>query len=358
MSVYHYSATRQGRHIVLSATDESGRPTTLLWLKVSDVSHLIIRGERLCLLFHDVSGVHESVLVEPAEHNAAAMLNAITRSTEAVSAGAGQQRRRAALTALRHIGVIALAFLVALAMFLATYRVMDYFSPANLDNAPRPGFITAPPEAPQRLFPPATRPPENISRPAPSAPEHLPDAGAAEARQNLASVLKRNAERGMFTIALSSGHKRTLHAFLDPQCPNCRLLEPALAELAQEFNVLVWPVSVIGGDASSKAVAPLLCEKDPQKRIAGWQNLYTADNGMQPDATATPAPDEDCLKAAHAAIDVNNLAFRQFGFAGTPWVISDTGWHLSTGMLASPGTVKLFLNTTDKGTPDNEQTRR
>lgn len=51
---------------------------------------------------------------------------------------------------------------------------------------------------------------------------------AAAARHNLAAVLKRNADRGMFTVNLSSGHERTLYAFLDPACPNCRLLEPAL----------------------------------------------------------------------------------------------------------------------------------
>lgn len=55
---------------------------------------------------------------------------------------------------------------------------------------------------------------------------------AAEARRNLATVLKRNADQGMFTINLSTGHERTLYAFLDPACINCRLLEPALKQLA------------------------------------------------------------------------------------------------------------------------------
>ncbi|MFB5667538.1 hypothetical protein ACE41Q_17175, partial [Shigella flexneri] len=54
-----------------------------------------------------------------------------------------------------------------------------------------------------------------------------------------------------------------------------------------------------------------------------------------------------CLKAARAAIDVNNVAFRKFGFAGTPWVLSDTGWHLPTGILQETGTLNLFLKTTD-----------
>lgn len=66
---------------------------------------------------------------------------------------------------------------------------------------------------------------------------------AAEARRNLATVLKRNADRGMFTINLSTGHERTLYAFLDPACINCRLLEPALKQLAREFSVVIYPVS-------------------------------------------------------------------------------------------------------------------
>ncbi|EPJ1395334.1 IncI1-type conjugal transfer protein TrbB, partial [Escherichia coli] len=170
---------------------------------------------------------------------------------------------------------------------------------------------------------------------------------AAAARHNLATVLKRNADRGMFTINLSSGHERTLFAFLDPACPNCRLLEPALKRLASDFNVVIYPVSVIGGEESTDRVAPLLCEKDAQKRAAGWHRLYSADNGMMTPSEETTPADETCLKAARAAIDVNNVAFRKFGFAGTPWVLSDTGWHLPTGILQETGTLNLFLKTTD-----------
>lgn len=41
----------------------------------------------------------------------------------------------------------------------------------------------------------------------------------------------------MFTINLSTGHERTLYAFLITAI-NCRLLEPALKQLAQEFSVV------------------------------------------------------------------------------------------------------------------------
>ncbi len=88
-------------------------------------------------------------------------------------------------------------------------------------------------------------------------------------------------------------------------------------------------------------------KKDAQKRAAGWHRLYSADNGMMTPSEETTPADETCLKAARAAIDVNNVAFRKFGFAGTPWVLSDTGWHLPTGILQETGTLNLFLKTTD-----------
>ncbi|EDS2240981.1 thioredoxin fold domain-containing protein [Salmonella enterica] len=178
--------------------------------------------------------------------------------------------------------------------------------------------------------------------------ENVENAEATTARKNLATVLKRNADRGMFTINLSSGHERTLYAFLDPRCPNCRALEPVLRRLTRDFNIVVYPVSVIGGEASASHVAPLLCEKDPQKRAEGWHHLYSADEGMvTPGHKKNTLPDEDCLKAARAAIDVNNVAFHQFGFPGTPWVLSDTGWHLPAALLQEPGQVSMFLKTTD-----------
>ncbi|EEJ6214475.1 DsbC family protein [Salmonella enterica] len=178
--------------------------------------------------------------------------------------------------------------------------------------------------------------------------ENAESTEAAAARKNLATVLKRNADRGMFTINLSSGRERTLYAFLDPRCPNCRALEPVLRRLTRDFNIVVYPVSVIGGEASASHVAPLLCEKDPQKRAEGWHHLYSADEGMvTPGHKKNTLPDEDCLKAARAAIDVNNVAFHQFGFPGTPWVLSDTGWHLPAALLQEPGQVSMFLKTTD-----------
>lgn len=176
-------------------------------------------------------------------------------------------------------------------------------------------------------------------------------------RIQMAAVLKLNAARGMFTINLSSGHERTLYAFLDPTCSVCRMMEPAIERLAQEFNVIVFPVSVVndvnnGGNAVEK-IAPLLCQTDSAKRASGWQALFRADAGMSLPGNNVSAPDNtECEKSAAAAVAVNDYAFRQFGFKGTPWVVTDTGFRLSTGLLAEPAKIDLFLKTTDSMAPE------
>ncbi|MEQ9971342.1 hypothetical protein ABRP72_19450 [Pectobacterium carotovorum] len=176
-------------------------------------------------------------------------------------------------------------------------------------------------------------------------------------RVQMAAVLKLNAARGMFTINLSSGHERTLYAFLDPTCSVCRTMEPAIERLAQEFNVIVFPVSVVndvnnGGNAVEK-IAPLLCQTDSAKRASGWQALFRADAGMSLPGNNVSAPDNtECEKSAAAAVAVNDYAFRQFGFKGTPWVVTDTGFRLPTGLLAEPAKIDLFLKTTDSMAPE------
>ncbi|WP_152680069.1 thioredoxin domain-containing protein [Pectobacterium atrosepticum] len=176
-------------------------------------------------------------------------------------------------------------------------------------------------------------------------------------RIQMAAVLKLNAARGMFTINLSSGHERTLYAFLDPTCSVCRTMEPAIERLAQEFNVIVFPVSVVndvnnGGNAVEK-IAPLLCQTDSAKRASGWLALFRADAGMSLPGNNVSAPDNtECEKSAAAAVAVNDYAFRQFGFKGTPWVVTDTGFRLPTGLLAEPAKIDLFLKTTDSMAPE------
>lgn len=189
-------------------------------------------------------------------------------------------------------------------------------------------------------------------------PEATPAAEQTETRaqptrQLMADVLKRNADRGMFTISLSTGHARTLYAFLDPTCAVCRSMEPAIEQLAQQYNVVIFPVSVVndGGDAVEKVV-PLLCEKDPTLRAVGWSALFHADAGMAVPGQKESLPvDAECAAHAAAVVAVNDTGFRRFGFAGTPTVLTDTGIRLATGMLADPDMIDRFLKITDPMTP-------
>lgn len=213
----------------------------------------------------------------------------------------------------------------------------------------RSALPASPGEALRPSAPVAVSPASRIA-PGPAAPLATQQGPSdSSARLQMAETLKRNADKGMFTITLSVGHERTLYAFLDPTCSVCRTMEPAIEQLAREFNVVVFPVSVVndGGNAVEKIV-PLLCEKDPAKRAAGWQALFRADAGMTVPGLEASAPlDAECARAAEAVVAVNDMGFRTFGFQGTPWVLTDTGFRLSTGLLTEPAKVDLFLKTTD-----------
>ena len=227
----------------------------------------------------------------------------------------------------------------------------------NMQNSLRDSRNALPASPAAALQPSAPPAPPATPASVPAAPVIQTSAQVSTqtaARLQMADVLKRNAARGMFTITLSSGHERTLFAFLDPTCGVCRAAEPAIERLAQEYNVIIFPVSVVndGGDAVKKIV-PLLCQKNPTRRASGWLDLFRADAGMAMPGNENSAPiDPECEKAAAAAVAVNDLGFRAFGFEGTPWVLTDTGFHLSSGLLAEPAKIDLFLKTTDPMPPE------
>ncbi|MGS6329159.1 DsbC family protein, partial [Enterobacter hormaechei] len=150
------------------------------------------------------------------------------------------------------------------------------------------------------------------------------EATEQSARQKMVAILKRSADRGLFTIPLSTGHERTLYAFLDPTCAVCKSMEPAIEQLAQNYNVVIFPVSVVndGGDAVDKIV-PVLCEKDLTARALAWSDLFRPDAGMQVPGQATSQQvSSDCSVSAQAVVAVNDTGFRAFGFSGTPTVLT------------------------------------
>lgn len=279
-----YFATRIAKHISVQAIWPDGRTEIIAVLPRDALSGLVTRNNQLIHIAFDAMGTRnrETVLIDKQEHNADQILTAIDSCLRLEYL----MERRFSRTPLFR-GIIASVVLFVMATIgFSLFRYVD-----------RVFWDDTTPEAVQTAGEPRLLPPhlnhtvplnEGIQLPVPpkkdvQVPEKTitsKNPEAAAARHNLATVLKRNADRGMFTINLSSGHERTLFAFLDPACPNCRLLEPALKRLASDFNVVIYPVSVIGGEESTDRVAPLLCEKDAQKRAAGWHRLYSADNGM------------------------------------------------------------------------------
>lgn len=363
-----YSVIKNGNTIIVTYSQNGDAPQAL---NIFNEPQLLCSDDNKLLGLYPSSGAPVTLLNDP-EHDAKSVLNAVAQAMQKK----GPRVSR---------GMKGLAWAAAGAVFATAVWALPFtvsITPHRSHDIPASHVAAAPATPPPGLLPPQTAFPApgqemqeelaknrkmlpetptaalqatNVDAMAIAAPAPTHTTGTTSPRLQMADVLKRNAARGMFTITLSEGHPRTLYAFLDPTCSVCRQMEPAIEKLAQQYNVVIFPVSVVndGGDAV-KRIIPLLCQKDPVKRAAGWQNTFRADAGMQmPGSPETNEPvDAACANAAEAAVGVNNLGFRQFGFSGTPWVLTDTGFHLPTGMLPQPDKIGLFLETTDGMAPD------
>lgn len=248
-----------------------------------------------------------------------------------------------------------------------------------LFHGPLESTLTGPPTVSPALTQPAPQTHQEVvlspARPKPNptpppAPSVAPDDGWAlpEAiRATLPDKLHNAAERKLFTVDYSSGHARTLYVFADPACPNCKRLEPALNALSDAFNVVVFPVTVIGKEKSIAAITPVLC-LPPEQRKAAWDALFDpAPDGLdlgklskqqeQPEKRASEGVDSkasqprDC-EIAVKALGINQVAYQAYRIPGTPWVISDDGRYVSQALLRDPLKLQAFL---DQGVTDESQ---
>lgn len=202
----------------------------------------------------------------------------------------------------------------------------------------QPSTTVVAPEAPVQQAP-QTQPPQVQSSNNALSPE-----AAAEARAMLAERLKNGAEKQEFTIRLSSGHERSLYIFLDPECPNCRIFEPTVQALAEDYNVEIFPVTLIGKTRTADEVAPLLCAA-PEKRAQMWKALNDTGAGM---LNLTDKAKDNIAPAAcdagKLALARNDLAFELYRMPGTPTVISDDGRMIPLQAMASDTALKSFLD--------------
>ncbi|PHM37639.1 hypothetical protein Xmau_03857 [Xenorhabdus mauleonii] len=155
-----------------------------------------------------------------------------------------------------------------------------------------------------------------------------------------AQRLQAAAQSGKYTIPLSSGHARTLYIFSDPSCPNCKIIEPALEELSRNYNVEIFPVSIIGGQQTANLVTPILCTPS-QERKSFWKQLYQADVGMNPNNQQASLASCDIGEQALAK---NDAAFNFYNLPGTPSLLADDGRYIPLNSLKSDEALTAFLN--------------
>lgn len=191
--------------------------------------------------------------------------------------------------------------------------------------------------------PPAAAVPQ---KPAPVA-QAIPS-GLEDSRAIRAASLKKATDSGRYTINLSGGRARTIYVFSDPFCPGCRQIEPTLEALTRDYNVVIFPVTLVGKQKTTEAVAPVLCAA-PQKRAQLWQSLFKADGVMSlsPTESDTPTP-TSCTDGEHA-IAINDRAFDYYQLPGTPQLIADDGRDIPFSALTSDDALARFMNTPVQG---------
>ncbi|EIU9581188.1 thioredoxin fold domain-containing protein [Salmonella enterica] len=159
-----------------------------------------------------------------------------------------------------------------------------------------------------------------------------------ESRVIRAASLKKATDSGRYTINLSGGRARTIYVFSDPLCPHCHEIEPTLEALTRDYNVVIFPVTLVGKHSTTEAVAPVLCAA-PQKRAPLWQSLFKADGVLEAGSPAQVS----CTDGEHA-LAINDRAFDYYQLPGTPQLIADDGRDIPFSALTSDDALARFMN--------------
>lgn len=186
--------------------------------------------------------------------------------------------------------------------------------------------------------------PPAVAIPQKSAPvaQAIPS-GPEDSRAIRTTSLKKATDSGRYTINLSGVRARTIYVFSDPLCPHCREIEPTLEALTRDYNVVIFPVTLVGKQKTTEAVAPVLCAA-PQKRAQLWQSLFKADGVMSlsPAESDTPTP-TSCTDGEHA-VAINDRAFDYYQLPGTPQLIADDGRDIPFSALTSDDALARFMS--------------
>lgn len=231
---------------------------------------------------------------------------------------------------------------------LSAIVMTDFLMPGSLKEPVTSVPVAVNGQAQQSLAVIPQHLPEPLSsQPVSSAPVQTPADGwsfSAEGRAALPDKLHKAASRGLFTVPLSGGHKRTIYVFADPECANCQRMERHFEAASGSVNVVIFPVTTEGGHVSLNELTPVMALPETERATA-WKTLFSADAGINVPGIKrdNPVPAEDKAEIARGAIGVNEVAFRAYRLPGTPWSISDDGRYVPQAVLSSPAALKAFL---------------
>lgn len=180
-----------------------------------------------------------------------------------------------------------------------------------------------------------------ISKSRPSAASLVQQKTTQDALDTLAKNLRNATERQIFTVSLTSGHPRTLYVFSDPLCPHCREIEPALEAIGQRYNIVIFPVTLLGKQKTAAQVIPVLCAA-PESRSKHWKNLFDDAAGMLEITGKEPVLTR--CDIGEKALAVNDNAFSSYGFRGTPQLVADDGRPVPFSALQNDDTLDSFMN--------------
>ncbi len=336
LSVKRYALTEAGSTGSGSSTVYA--PSPLFMCSLNQMPWFVVHSDGLY-----AQNAHDALTPLYRGEDAAQLLSCLTGL---LTAAAG--RRRLAQVASGCVVALALGLLAWFAHVPQPAHVPERTAQLSAMGVPYPPTVPGAPDM-TSSYKNGGRPdrPEQLQQPraVPPAPAdgwELPQ----NVRAELPGKLRNAASRGLFTVPLSSGHARTIYVFADPACPNCQRMERHFETAAGVVNVVIFPVTIEGREASLKTLTPLMALPEAE-RPAAWKQLFAADAGIGVPGAAQAVPaitDETTAETARGAIGINEVAFRAYRLPGTPWTISDDGRYVPQGVLSSPAALEAFLN--------------
>lgn len=258
----------------------------------------------------------------------------------------GERQRRHQVQNKRVLIVLGMILVLVLASLLLAVAAREMYRPdERRTHPPFPLLSLSEPDINEPVsvdIAAAPRADVTQQNPAPVAPsiQVTPD----NSRAIRAASLKKATDSGRYTINLSGGRARTIYVFSDPFCPGCRQIEPTLEALTRDYNVVIFPVTLVGKQSTTEAVAPVLCAA-PQKRAQLWQSLFKVDGVMPLSSTTSDTPTPTSCTDGEHAVAINDRAFDYYQLPGTPQLIADDGRDIPFSALTSDDALARFMNT-------------